>query len=475
MQISEMHKLFENRRAEVGISQAQLSQLAFGSKTKTPIQAMRRGSSPTAETLTALCRALGLEFYIGPPRGTAPTESPAPPPAWDIFAEATLPHRGMAKCGVQGWAKAQPDRDPLPRPENVMDDQAFYISATGQSMIPEGIDGGCTCLISPGTAVREGDRIWILDHQGRATIKRLVGRDENGDLKLRGWLPKRHGQQKSFDEERMAAGVREVYPVIAVFRGQPGSERCEYVPDPKPPEHAQSPESAGIVSSTAVPGAITDMLGLPEGAEADAVVAAIREKLAARGTAHATSAAALDRRSMGQLLDSKFRSETRSLKDELAAMLDARLPPHDADGRAMNIRRLALRQAPDVRAAGGVGEEIFDEAVIATLYIAADDLPPNLDADRLVAIRAAGHSMAPTIQDEDILVLNPDATEPREGSVFVIHTDTGLVVKRLRQEGGAWIMVSDAPDWEPRPVTGQDRIVGHVVWFGPEGAIVTEE
>ena len=59
--------------------------------------------------------------------------------------------------------------------------------------------------------------------------------------------------------------------------------------------------------------------------------------------------------------------------------------------------------------------------------------------------------------------------------MFVIHTDTGLVVKRLRQEGGAWIMVSDAPDWEPRPVTGQDRIVGHVVWFGPEGAIVTGE
>ena len=63
--------------------------------------------------------------------------------------------------------------------------------------------------------------------------------------------------------------------------------------------------------------------------------------------------------------------------------------------------------------------------------------------------------MAPTIQDEDILVLNPDVTEPREG--------------------GAWIMVSDADDWAPGPVTGQDRIVGHVVWFGPEGAIVTEE
>ena len=247
-----------------------------------------------------------------------------------------------------------------------------------------------------------------------------------------------------------------------------------YIGPPRDQTPAESPEL-----STAVPGAITDMLGLPEGAEADVVAAAIREKLAGRGTTHATSAAALDRRTLERTLDSKLDDKTRALRDELAAMLDARLPPHDADGRAMNIRRLALRQAPDVRAAGGVGEEIFDEAATATLYIAADDLPPNLDADRLVAIRAAGHSMAPTIQDEDILVLNPDATEPREGSVFVIHTDTGLVVKRLRREGTGdqegWIMTSDAPDWEPRPVTGQDRIVGHLVWFGPEGAIVTEE
>ena len=218
------------------------------------------------------------------------------------------------------------------------------------------------------------------------------------------------------------------------------------------------------------------MLGLPEDAEADVVVRAMEAKIAGRGTAAASPAAALDRRSMEHLLDSKLKSETRALRDELAAMLDARLPPPDAGApEAGEIRKLILRQAPDVRAAGGVGEEIFDEAATGTVMIAADDLPPNLDTDRLVAIRAAGRSMEPTIRDEDILVLDPDATEPREGVVFVIQTDTGLVVKRLRQEGGAWIMTSDTPDREPRPVTGQDRIVGHVVWFGPEGAIVTGE
>ena len=258
-----------------------------------------------------------------------------------------------------------------------------------------------------------------------------------------------------------------------------------YIGPPRDQTLAESPAlqpesagivSSGIVSSTAVPGAITDMLGLPEDAEADVVVRAMEAKIAGRGTAAVSPAAALDRRSMEHLLDSKLKSESRSLRDELAAMLDARLPPPDAGApEAGEIRKLILRQAPDVRAAGGVGEEIFDEAATGTVMIAADDLPPNLDTDRLVAIRAAGRSMEPTIRDEDILVLDPDATEPREGVVFVIQTDTGLVVKRLRQEGGAWIMTSDTPDREPRPVTGQDRIVGHVVWFGPEGAIVAGE
>ncbi|WP_420011023.1 S24 family peptidase [Tateyamaria sp.] len=429
----------------------------------------------THDTLETLCRALDLEFYIGPPRGTLSAESSAlPPPAWDIFTEATLPHRGLAKCAVQGWAKAQPELAGLPKPENVMDETAFWVSATGQSMIPEGIDGGCICLVSPGAEAREGDRIWILDHQGQAAIKRLVGKSDNGTLTLRGWMPKRDGQQKIFDEERMAAGIREFWPIVAVFRGKPGSERCEYIPDPKPPEHVLISEAPNIAPLAAIPSEITDMLGLPAGSDADAVVRAMEAKIVGRGTAHATSAAVLDRRTLERTLDSKLRAESRSLEERMAAMLDARLPPQDEDGQSMTIRHLALRQAHDVRAAGGVGEEIFEEAETGTLYIAADDLPPNLDPDRLVGIRAAGRSMEPTIHDEDVLVLNPDATDPREGAVFVIRTDSGLVVKRLRREGDTWTMTSDAPGWEPRPVTGQDRIIGHVVWFGPEGVIVQE-
>ncbi|WP_419737920.1 S24 family peptidase [Ruegeria sp.] len=430
---------------------------------------MRRGSSPTAETLSALCRALGLEFYIGPPRDGAPVGLPRAP-NWSAFTEATLPHRGLATCSVQGWSKSQPLRDPLPRPEDIMDDDAFWVSATGQSMIPEGIDGGCVCLVSPGREVRDGDRVWILDFQGRAAIKRLVEKTETGSLKLRGWLPKRDGEQQSFDEERLPAGIREVYPVVAVFRGKPGAEGAEYIPDPKAPAPAAQPESSNVAPVERVPKAITDMLGLPEGASADAVLKAMEAKIATRGTAHATPVAALERKVARTL-----KSETRSLKDDLEAKLDAlaaRLPPAADEDET----RISLPFAGDLRADPRAGEEVFEETEM-NLSIPSEALPPGLKPERAIALRAEGTSMHPTIRSGDILVIDHGDREAREGTAFVIRTGTGLVVKRLRQKGhggtGEWIMTSDNPEgYPPRPVGPGDHILGRVIWFGPEKAVV---
>ena len=252
-----------------------------------------------------------------------------------------------------------------------------------------------------------------------------------------------------------------------------------YIGPPRDQTPAESPEL-----STAVPGAITDMLGLPEGAEADVVVAAIREKLAARGTAHATSAAALDRRTLERTLDSKLKSETRSLKDELAAMLDARLPPPDAppvagDDPGAAPENIAepntdqrLSFARDVRAAAGTGEMVFEE-METSINIPRDTLPPGLGPERAIALRAEGGSMEPTIRSGDILVIDHGDREPLAGRIYVLGTQTGLVVKRLMREGDDWIMTSDnGADWPARPVGEGDRVLGRVVWFGPERALV---
>lgn len=99
-------------------------------------------------------------------------------------------------------------------------------------MKPEGISSSSFCLVSPAQDIAEGDRIWIEDGGGNTSIKRLV--QMTGDrLVLRGWMPAQDGKQHSFDEERMTSYVVRAHPIVAVFRGKPGSDNVVFVPDPR--------------------------------------------------------------------------------------------------------------------------------------------------------------------------------------------------------------------------------------------------
>ena len=88
---------------------------------------------------------------------------------------------------------------------------------------------------------------------------------------------------------------------------------------------------------------------------------------------------------------------------------------------------------------------------------------------RLRCARVVGDSMAPTIGDGDLVVLDAGRTEPLDGRVFGVHTGEGLVVKRLRRVDGRWHLESDNPVHESKPVTAEERILGEVAWTGPPG------
>lgn len=71
---AQIYEALEARRTELGLSQADIGARAFGRADNSAFQALRRGSSPSAEKLAALCSAVGWEFYFGPPRETGPVE-----------------------------------------------------------------------------------------------------------------------------------------------------------------------------------------------------------------------------------------------------------------------------------------------------------------------------------------------------------------------------------------------------------------
>ena len=87
--------------------------------------------------------------------------------------------------------------------------------------------------------------------------------------------------------------------------------------------------------------------------------------------------------------------------------------------------------AEDVRAAAGSGEVVFEGAADHRITVPRSILPRWARPDGLACIRAAGDSMVPTLDDGELLLIDRLNAEPLDGQIFVIHTDDGLVVKRM--------------------------------------------
>lgn len=125
--------------------------------------------------------------------------------------------------------------------------------------------------------------------------------------------------------------------------------------------------------------------------------------------------------------------------------------------------------APEVRLAAGTGEVVFEESPEVSIAVATGALASWARPDRLTCVRAAGDSMEPTIHDGDLVVVDAGRTDPLDSQLFAVRTDAGVVIKRLRQKRGRWLLTSDNPARRSRAVTEEDRILGQVAWCGPRG------
>lgn len=195
METSELYSLIEARRIEKGLSQAELGVLALGQNNSSVIQAIRRGSSPTASKLEAICRALGLEFYIGPPRDDAPIQHGTISGA----DYAAIPRRDVTAAAGAGAQNGEEDiigtlafrRDWLAG-RGIAASNAVLITVMGDSMTPLIWDGD-TVMVDTSRrepAIRGRDTlgnprsdIYALERGGDTRIK-WVERPEKSTLIL---------------------------------------------------------------------------------------------------------------------------------------------------------------------------------------------------------------------------------------------------------------------------------------------------
>ena len=85
----------------------------------------------------------------------------------------------------------------------------------------------------------------------------------------------------------------------------------------------------------------------------------------------------------------------------------------------------------------------------------------NLDATRCAIIRVRGEAMEPTLPDRCSILFDRNR---REGRIYVVRTDAGLIVKRAAKRGRKWDLASDNPAVEAEPWPADAETVGEVVW-----------
>ena len=130
-------------------------------------------------------------------------------------------------------------------------------------------------------------------------------------------------------------------------------------------------------------------------------------------------------------------------------------------GRSRSGRRITADQAA-LSATGCSG--------LSRISVAERVLPSWARAARLTCVRTAGDSLEPA--DGALVVVDKDRRVAVDEQLFVVRIGEALVVKRFRQVGGQWNLVSDSLAHLPRPMTADDRIVGRVAWCGPHRAAV---
>ena len=126
------------------------------------------------------------------------------------------------------------------------------------------------------------------------------------------------------------------------------------------------------------------------------------------------------------------------------------------------------RYADDLRLAAGSGTAVENENVAGDVAFRRDWMRDHeLRAERCSLVDVTGDSMEPVLFDGDSALVDHSRCDPVEGEIFALRTLEGPLVKRLRFHDERWWASSDNDSSEngSRPLDGDDRIIGQVVWW----------
>lgn len=199
---------------------------------------------------------------------------------------------------------------------------------------------------------------------------------------------------------------------------------------------------------------------------------AFREKFLAALEASGLSVAEVARRS-GVTYDVinklKRRPGSSTTAENAAALLAAvssemqPAPPTDADDLFIPVY--------DVAASAGHGALVESEEIICNMAFDRRFLRKMTDAhaNELAIIRVKGHSMEPTLMDDDHVLVDRTKRNLSYDGLFVIRFDDALHVKRIGRSAtrGNVLVISDHPAYRDLDMPKDDLdVIGRVLWVG---------
>lgn len=130
----------------------------------------------------------------------------------------------------------------------------------------------------------------------------------------------------------------------------------------------------------------------------------------------------------------------------------------------------------NLKAAAGSGATIENEQIVDYLAFKGEWIRGKLGIrgenpeESLALIEAVGNSMAPRIEDGDLLLVNHADRDFRNGAIYVVEIDSALMVKRIERRDSHIVLHSENTRYQPQTLSVADsrqlRFIGRVIWIG---------
>ena len=178
--------LIENRCRALGLTEVELSQAVAGHRTL--VTDIRRGRSPNGERLQKICDALGLEFYIGPPRDIAGLPDPRGyDPEVDDADYVMVPKLPVLLAAGHGAAAPEHEepvellafRQEWMQRYGLKPGKVSAVEVTGDSMVPT-LSAGDTVLVDHLRNEPRQGRIFAVRREDELLVKRTQKEPDSG-------------------------------------------------------------------------------------------------------------------------------------------------------------------------------------------------------------------------------------------------------------------------------------------------------